>query len=326
MASNGGGDILSMPQMANIETSPPFESIGPHRFSLLNDPDPSDTQSVSRYFPVIVIAVVIGTLLTAKWVVLRTEQGDLLASRVFVGLVFASQLLLLFIGPLMKRSQNKSTPGDDQRPVGVPSDAVPAVVRMNRYDKALVRTSGWIWFDGDILSFRGVRFNLELRPSDFSPKAKLDNLALVKPAAVLMPKGVSPRSIVILPFEIERGLRKPSKQRLAELEVKLGTWRAAPRTARHSLLPPLRYGTFQPLTNKIWLGTCLASTLFAAMGFLVLAMFSQYFPQSNPWPFVLSLAAFAWMYPMMIVAANLEIKSIEKVIDRLRQSGAVELQ
>jgi hypothetical protein len=97
MASNGGGDILSIPQMANIETSPPFESIGPHRFSLLRDPEPSDTQSVSRYFPVIVIAVVIGTLLIAKWVVLRTEQGDLLASRVFVGFVFASQLLLLFI-------------------------------------------------------------------------------------------------------------------------------------------------------------------------------------------------------------------------------------
>jgi len=315
-----------MPQMANIETSPPFESIGPHRFSLLRDPDPSDPQSVSRYFPVIVIAVVIGTLLTAKWVVLRTEQGDLMASRVFVGFVFASQLLLLFIGPLIKRSQNKSTPGDDQRPVGVPSDAVPAVVRMNRYDKALVRTSGWIWLDGDILSFRGVRFNLELRPSDFSPKAKLDNLAHVKPAAVLMPKGVSPRSIVILPFEIERGLRKPSKKGLAQLEVKLRTWRAAPRTARPSLLPPLRYGTLQPLTNKIWLGTCLASTLFAAMEFLMLGMFSQYLSRSNPWPFVLSLAAFAWMYPMMIVGANLEIKSVEKVIDRLRQSGNVELQ
>ena len=326
MASTGGGDILSMPQMANIETSPPFESIGPHRFSLLRDPDPSDTQSVSRYFPLIVIAVVIGTLLTAKWVVLRTEQGDFLASRVFVGFVIASQLLVLFIGPWMRRSQNKSTNGNVQRPVGVPSDAAPAVVRVNWHDKALVRTSGWIWFDGDILSFRGVRFNLDLRSSDFSPKAKLDNLALVKPSAVLMPKGVSPRSIVILPFEIERGLRKPSKKGLAELEVKLGTWRAAPLTARPSLLPPLRYGKIQPLTNKIWLGTCLASTLFAAMGFLVLAMFSQYFPQSNPWPFVLPLAAFAWMYPMMIVAANLEIKSAEKVIDRLRQSGNVELQ
>lgn len=66
--------------------------------------------------------------------------------------------------------------------------------------------------------------------------------------------------------------------------------------------------------------------LLGAMGFLVLEMFSQYLPQSNPWPFVLSLAAFAWMYPMMIVAANLEIKSVEKVIDRLRQSGNVELQ
>ena len=66
--------------------------------------------------------------------------------------------------------------------------------------------------------------------------------------------------------------------------------------------------------------------LLRALEFLMLGMFSQYLSRSNPWPFVLSLAAFAWMYPMTIVAANLEIKSVEKVIDRLRQSGNVELQ
>jgi uncharacterized protein YneF (UPF0154 family) len=256
-------EIMAMP-------SPDEYLIGPYRFCRMTAPKSDLSAIYSRRMAVAVITVFVTTLALAKWVQVRTLQGDFLPAQI-VGVLFMAFTYGGLFGGLFLSRRAARLPVTPEP--GIPERALRMVCRVMGSGQVLYRTRGWLWVEGDLLHFAGERFSLSLRRQDFAPNAAILRLATGRPAPILTPRKMPVRSVAFIPMRadgLERGKQKEVQPLLTEW---LTAWESAPANPQPSLFPPLETSVPYRLTGKDLRKVLISMVIFGGFGFLASWMF-----------------------------------------------------
>lgn len=297
-------------------TEAPREQIGVFTYSLwkINDPAPSEAPLFSRRFLVGLTVICVGFIGAGVWVTDRTSRGDYLPAKVFVLLTIA----LLYIGPILalivnRRKTRRTEMDPESPPTGLPSWAIAARVALPQRGGSI----GWLWFDGDLLRFKGVGFDFSILRVDI--KSRRPFLKVVREATALTlkrPTGISSHPLFITPGTITGDAFYPDRKRWNELLSDISAWEASSPSDNPSLFPPIRAcpSTAAPIDWK----TCLAAPFF--MG-LLLGLASLFLPldqsidQNRHLRFASGGALFGAMWPFLLWLSRIESWSVRREVE-----------
>ena len=250
--------------------SPAEYSIGPYRFSRMSSSNTDLSSIYSRRMAIAVIGVFGLTLALAKWVQVRTLQGDYLPSQIVGVLSLLFTYGGLFGGLFLSRRAARLPLTPEP---GIPEGSLRMVCRVMGSGQVLYRTRGWLWVEGDLLHFAGERFSLSLRRQNFALNAQIQRLANGRPAPILIPRKIPIRSVAFIPMRpdgLERGKQKEVQPLLTDW---LTVWESAPPSGEPSLFPPLETSVPYRMTGKDFRNVLISMVIFGGFGFLTSWMF-----------------------------------------------------
>jgi len=272
---------------------------------------------------VAVITVFVTTLALAKWVQVRTLQGDFLPSQI-VGILFMVITYGgLFAGIFLSRRAARLPVTPEP---GIPERALRVVCRVMAWGQVLYRTRGWLWVEGDLLHFAGERFSLSLRRQDFAPNAEILRLATGRPAPILTPRKMPVRSVVFIPLRpdgLERGKQKEVQPVLTEW---LTDWESAPLGSGPSLFPPLETGVRLVIEGRDLHNVLISMGIFGGLGFLTDWMFMPDATVQRMAITVLVMAALPGVVAFSLVLEGAATPSRRKYIEHLRSTNDPDLR
>ncbi len=308
---------------------PEFEQIGNYRFCRYRRPNGPTSAILSWSFPLVLVLTVGGFLAASKWAISETERGNFIPMKVvaFALLGTVGAIYPLAIGLIVaKRFKKRSEPL--LKKVG-PEHAIPCSVHLSHAGKHFALAEGWLWLDEDLLTFRGDRFDFALRPRDFHKSFKSERMAQGQPVRLLSLKGHGWIGLRIEPLATGLTARQAIKESDRVMRTLTEDWRRAASTTRASLFPPLTRESMPETSGfkgRKFAFACLVSSLaFALLGLAIHWMFRDYMEQSNPLLFASAFGLLPVTFLLSIWGAVLTSRSERKAIQKLKDSGWVEM-
>jgi|GEM_PF-5767677 len=303
--------------------SPDEYLIGPYRFCRMAAPKSDLSAIYSRRMAVAVITVFVTTLALAKWMQVRTLQGDFLPAQIVGVLYMTITYGGLFGGIFLSRRAGRLPVTPEP---GIPERALRMVCRVMGLGQVLYRTRGWLWVEGDLLHFAGDRFSLSLRRQDFAPNAEILRLATGRPAPILTPRKMPVRLVAFIPLRpdgLERGKQKEVQPLLTEW---LTAWDSAPANPQSSLFPPLETSVPYRLTGKDLGKVLISMVIFGGLGFVTGWMFMPDATLPRMVTVVLVMAALPGVVAFSLVLERATTPGRRKYIEHLLANNDPELR
>lgn len=245
------------------------ELVGGQRVALWKgEPDPEEVSLNWVRSTLIALVSIAAVVALSRWILVRTEAGDFLPSRIFAVVAMASPLLIL---ALILWKQRRRRPENEPM---VPScreipGAVPVRVALSNGQSSRGASYGWLSVSDGRLTFQGEFFDFALRPEDFKSSKDLLSRLISQGERVVTPDGVSDQRIRIrfLARDGEKWIDSGETQE--RFQRTFEPWLAS-RPGGRSLFPPLRYSNTPIRLRGLFLG-------FGGIG-LILALFIWQLP------------------------------------------------
>ena len=249
--SNGGRpESLDRAEIERLWAShAPFETIGGVRYSLWKTEKPlgEGGAQFSRGFFVALLVGSLALLGVGRLVADQIRRGDFLAGQIFgISLLVAMYGGMAFV--VWKSRRRVPAVGvPDRPPEGVPSGAIAIYAWVARRG----RNTGWLWFERDLMCFRGAGFDFRLRRADFRAKGSpFKSLSIGAP--LRCPKGISEYALYLRPGILSDGVFTPDPTVWKGLEESFADWEARAASREPSLFPPVRPVETRPMRIGLW--------------------------------------------------------------------------
>lgn len=297
------------------------ESIGEKRYSLWKSEEPRPL-NLPRFSLVSLVSIpltVVALLALAQWAVAGGVDRIQMAAGVvgallIVGYIVAMALLSREARKQRGRGKVEAPEISEAPPTPLPKHAIPARASVGRRGS----TYGWLWFDEDVLNFRGIDFDFSIRAADLrSSHLAKRLLRRAEGMRLQSPRKTLYHPLYITPGYFQDGKFRAAFQRWQEIESDMDTWAMATPGQAPSLLPPLR-----PVRQTRWKPTVKALVGPPLYMAFLLTLITIGLPNPtglhrSPWTLPIGGLLFGAFFVLMMAWDASEDRTMDRQVDRL---------
>ena len=301
----------------------PFETVGGVRYSLWKTEEPLGGGGpwFSRGF---FVALLVGSLVLlgmGRLVADQIRQGNFLLGEIFgISLFVMMYGGMAFAGwKLRRRVPTAGVP--DHPPEGIPSDAVATFASVTKRG----RTTGWLWFERDLMCFQGVGFDFRLRRTDFISKGPLFRRFRNAAGASLQgPRGVTEYGLYLRSGHLTKGIFNPDPTLWKGLEESFADWEARAASREPSLFPPIRPVETRPMRVGLWqivAPILLMGGIIGSIPLIFGPMTAKDGTPISPWFYLWIGCLFGLVWPLMLWMENRTRLRIIREAEKIAGNG-----